>query len=213
MRSLRAMMLVGFAAATVYPVLARPDPASETRLREALRSTTSQLRSLEDERGKWQAKEAELQKEIESLRSQLAAAKQAAGSGGDRRGGDRKAAELDRRLSEQTAANTALKEANGKLGESLSQCEKAARDAGDAARSKEDERARLAADVGSLKGRLVAAEAKNTRLFSVGKEILAWALRDDISETGQTILGLERVKLENAAQDYEDKLLEQKVNP
>lgn len=202
------VLAASLAAAALCPPMASADGPAEARLREALRSTTSQLQALEDERGKWQAKEAELHKEVESLRSQLAQAKLAAG-----RGGARKSAELERRLADQAAADSALKEAHAKLGESLSQCEKAAREASEAARAKEDERARLAGDVSSLERRLAAAGAKNARMFAVGKEILQWALRDDIGETGQTVLGLERVKLENAAQDYEDDLLDQKVKP
>jgi chromosome segregation ATPase len=202
-----AVSLACIAVAGLGPGAARADSAVETRLREALRSTTSQFRSLEDERAKWQSQDAELRKELESLRKQVSARPAAA------KGSDRKLVELDRRLSEQTEANSALKDANGKLTESLSQCEKTTRDATETVRVKEDERTRLAAQVNSLTERLSASEAKNERLFSVGKEILKWALRDDISETGQTVLGLERVKLENAAQDYEDKLLEQKVKP
>jgi len=186
---------------------ARADSAGETRLREALRSTTSQLRSLEDERAKWQVKEGELQKDLEVLRKQLATRPAAA------KGGDRKVAELDRRLAEQTEATSALKTANGKLTESLAQCENTARDASDTARSKEDERIQLAKQVSSLTERLSAAGTKNARMYNIGKELVDWVSNINVESAVEPLVGVKRVELENAAQDYEDKLLEQKVKP
>ncbi len=203
MRSISPFLLTIHVIATALcPAMAGADSAGETRLREALRSATTQLRALEDERGTWQAKEAELRKELESLRKHLASAKQTPASG-------RSLTELKQRLAEQN-------EANAKLTDSLAQCQNAGRDAAENARAKEDQRARLAGEVTSLSERLDRTEAKNARMYKVGKDIIDW-----LSNVGmgaallarEPFLGLKRVELENLAQDYEDKLLEQKVKP
>ena len=209
MRSTSVVLLAFLLTAALRPVTARADPATETRLREALRSATSQLRTLEDEHGKRQSKEAEQQKEIESLRSQLAKPRPAPG-----RGGGRRVAELEQRVAELSDANAALREANGKLNASVAQCEKATQGASEAARSKEDERARLAAQVSSLDDRLSASEARNGRMYKVGKDIIDWLSKVGVGAAiaaREPFLGMKRVELENVAQDYEDKLLEQKV--
>jgi chromosome segregation ATPase len=211
MRPASAVLLACVAVAVLHPCSALADAATETRLREALRSATSQLRTLEDERGKRQSKEAEQQKELESLRGQLAKPKQAPG-----RGGGRRVAELEQRVAELSDANAALREANGKLNASVAQSEKATQEASEAARSKEDERARLAAQVSSLHSQLSASEARNGRLYKVGKDIIDWLSKVGVGTAlaaREPFLGVKRVELENVAQGYEDKLLEQKAKP
>src|SRR5215471_19568911 len=47
------------------------DTQTENRLREALRQTTAQLRSLEDEKARLQASEAAQKSEIEALKAKL----------------------------------------------------------------------------------------------------------------------------------------------
>jgi chromosome segregation ATPase len=203
MRATPAARLAFCIGAALAAGAARADSAGEGRLREALRTTTAQLRSLEDERSRWKAGEASLQQELESLRTQLAAARRALARGGPAE------AETKRRLDEQAAAAEGLKE-------SLAQCQAATRDATEAARAREDERARLATQAASLAERAKACEAKNERLYRVGKDVIDW-----LSNLGfgaalaarEPFLGLKRVELENVAQDYEDRLLDQRVKP
>jgi hypothetical protein len=176
---------------------------SEARLRDALRSTSSQLRALEDERGRWQALEAEQKKEIESLKAQLAASSKAHRQ-------QAPSAELTRRLDEQT-------EANQRLSASLAECQTAARDAAEAARAKEEQNARLIAQVGSQIQRVASCEEKNARLYRLTREFVErfekMGLGDTLLSTLEPVLGLRRVELENFSQDFQDKLLEQKVQP
>jgi chromosome segregation ATPase len=188
---------VCLAAAALAPSAAVADAASEARLRDALRAATTQLRALEDEKGRWQASEATLQKEIEVLRKKPP----------PKEGSDRKAADLQRKLSEQADGASQLRA-------SLDQCQAASRNAADAARALETERSRLATEATQLQARLADGEARNGRMYRVGKEILDW-----IDEMGpgeayaarEPFLGLKRVELENIAQDYRDKLQEQKA--
>ncbi len=177
---------------------------SEARLRDALRSTSSQLRALEDERGRWQALEAEQKKEIESLKAQLAVASSKAHRQ------QAPSAELTRRLDEQT-------EANQKLSASFAECQTAARDAAEAAHAKDEQNARLIAQVGSQIRRVASCEEKNARLYRLTREFVErfekMGLGDTLLSTLEPVLGLRRVELENFSQDFQDKLLEQKVQP
>jgi chromosome segregation ATPase len=200
-----ALLVASLCAVALRPLSAKADSAVEVRLREALRSTTSQLRALEDERARWQAKEPEQAKELESLRKELAGARRGAARDGDRK--------LSGRLAEQTEAIAKLAEANARLNEALAQCQKAAGAAEETGRAGEAGRTRLAAEVAELKKRLSASEARNERMYRVGKQIVDWASNADLTSAREPLLGLKRVELENAAQDHEDKLLQEKARP
>jgi len=192
--------LVALAVAAALPLPARPDAAAETRLREALRSAQMQLRTVEDERAKWQETEAQLRRELEAAKREAGEAPKKGGAA------ERALAHLRRQAAEQATAAATLKA-------SLATCEAASRDAADAARFAEADRGRLRGQVASLEARLAASERKNARMFQIGKEIIDWVENIGARVQSEPVLGLERVKLENIAQDYGDKLLEQKVGP
>jgi chromosome segregation ATPase len=184
-------------AAALAPGVARPDAASEARLRDALRAATAKAQALEDEKTRWQEAEAALKKEVEELKRRPA----------PKDPGDRKAAELQRRLTEQAEGSARLKA-------SLDQCQAAAKDAAEEARAAGQERTHLATESTALQARLAAAEARNAGMYRVAREVLDWI--DDLGpgtayEARDPFLGLKRVELENVAQDYRDKLLEQKA--
>jgi hypothetical protein len=200
----RAHLAALLMASAFAPGMARADAAAEARLREALRTTTQQLRSAEEGLAKAKASEEALGKEMEAFKAQLSAAQRRLA--GQSEGA---AAETRRRLAEQALASAAL-------GESLAKCEAAGRDSAEAARAVEGERTRLAAETKSLQARLAAAEAKNARMYHVGKSVIDWLYAigvDEACEMREPFLGLKRVEMENAAQSYDEQLLEQKVKP
>jgi predicted nucleic acid-binding Zn-ribbon protein len=178
------------------PTGARADAATETKLRDALRSTTSQLRALEDEKARWQKTEADLRADLETLRSKpLPPAATSA---------ERKAtAALNRRVTE-------LDDANAKLRAAISRCE-----AGGAGRQRaaagadDEERKRLSGEIDGLKQKLAGTEEKNVEMYRVSKELLAWL--EKVGVGGEPFFGWKRNELENIAQEYGDKLLDQKV--
>jgi len=172
---------------------------TETRLREALRSAQTQLRALEDERAKWQETEAELRKELEAAKKEVAPAPKHGPS-------ERAVWLLNRRIAEQESAAAGLKE-------SLAKCESASREASSAARLSDAERARLKAEAAALGARLAASERKNEKMFAIAKEIIDWVSNIGARVESEPVLGLRRVELENIAQDYDDKLLEERVRP
>jgi chromosome segregation ATPase len=195
--------------ATILAILA-PFPAAaadapgENRLREALRTATQQARALEDEKAQWQAREAQYKKEIDGLREEIALARK------------RPARNVERDLSTLNERLAEAGEARGRLKGDLDQCQAEVREATEKGRAAETERAALQAQATSLGARATECAARNARMYATGKEILQWLFG---SAGGREILdqdpflGLKRVELENAAQDYEDKLLEQRVSP
>lgn len=194
-----ALAVTAFALADV----ALADTQTEARLREALRTATTQLRALEDERARWQASEAEQKKEIESLKQQLAAASSKAR--------DKAAsAEWKKRVEQQT-------EENAKLAKSLSECQAAQRTAGEAAAAKDEELARAQQTLTSSGQRLASCEEKNARLYQLTSDFVErfshMGFGDGLASMVEPLFGSRRVQLENFAQDLQDRLSEQKVQP
>ena len=194
---MRAMGIAMAGLSALTPVRGLADAASEARLRDALRAATAQVRTLEDEKVAWQAREETLRKEVEALRRRPPPAD----------GGDRKAAERERKL--------ALEVENAKqLQASLERCQVLSKERAEAAQDLERQRTRLATEVTTLEGRLAAGEARVTAMYRVAKEVLDWI---DLLGPGaaydarEPFLGLKRVELENVSQDYRDKLLDLKV--
>ncbi|HVP60157.1 MAG TPA: hypothetical protein VMT11_06340 [Myxococcaceae bacterium] len=180
----------------LVPAAARADQGTEARLRDALRSTTAQLRALEDERAKAKETEAQLRRELETFHGLSVPAPAKSPS----------VTALSRKLSEQTAANARLKD-------SLARCEAGIRKpAGAAAAPVEDEeRKKLNGEIASLKEKLAAAEAKNLEMYRVGKDLTNWLVEVGVGR--ERFFGWKSVELENIGQEYEDKLFEQRIKP
>jgi chromosome segregation ATPase len=201
MRSTSAALLAG-ALAAIGPAAAQGQSPTESRLREALRSTTVQLRTAEDDRARLQASEAALKEEVASLRRELATPRPRSGAASAREVGGlrRELAEANRRLEEQVQVNRAA-------AESLSKCQVA---------GQEDARARaqLQAEIAASRKEIAAAQAKNARLYQVGKEIIEWLSSKGVATAlwaREPFLGLKRVELENVAEGYRDRLQEQRL--
>jgi chromosome segregation ATPase len=197
MRTYRAAMITCILGAALLPAAAASaEGGNEARLREALRTATTQLREAEDARARLQASEAALKKELEAARAEAVTQKARAG------------ARDQRDLKDRLGATTLKFEEQGEtvraLGAALTKCQSDRDELFDARGS-----AKAAQD--ALLERVAAAERRSVRLFEVGKGILDW-----LSNLGfgaalaarEPFLGLKRVELENAAQAHEDKLLE-----
>ena len=187
---------------------AADQPASaETRLREMLRTTILQLRAAETERAALQAAQAEsaakekaLTEQVEALTKQSAADKDAA---------DKAITDLKAKVADQDTQITQLKDALEKWKEGYAK-------AADIANAKEAERAKLASQVILLDRKVADRETKNAELFRIGSEILRRYERfglGDALAAREPFVGIARVKLENQVQDYQDKLLDQKIKP
>jgi chromosome segregation ATPase len=174
---------------------------SETdRLREALRSATAQVRSLEDQRGVLQARlttaEGErdrLRKQTEALRAQVKEAEQ--------------------------AYRQAVKDFNDRIAERDETLEKwkgAYAEAATVARAKDAERAKFESQAAALTASNKACEAKNAQLVKVGNEIVTqYETMNPLEKllVHEPIFGGKRVDHQNTVQNYRDKVLDQKVKP
>ncbi len=185
------------------------DPASspEARLRESLRNTMLQLRSVESERDTLKAAHDQNEQEKKALSEKLdAVTKQCI---------EDKAAS-DKRIGDLEGRETAKDDQIAKLNEALEKWKTAYNQVADIARTKEGERAKLAGEKVVLERKVADREARNLELFKVGNEILSRYEKFGLGTAltaREPFTGITKVKLENLVQDYGDKLSEQKIKP
>jgi chromosome segregation ATPase len=189
-----ALLLVAIAGSD-----ARAD-ADTDRLREALRSATAQTRALEDQRTALQAKVAEADREKAAMVAQITAAKA-------------QVKEVEKTHREAVAEfNERLEDRN----QTLEKWKGAYEEAATVARAKDAERAKFEGQAASFKASTKSCMAKNVLLTKVGRELLhryEGVSFGDMVVVNEPLVGARRVQVQNLLQDYDDKLLEQKVTP
>jgi chromosome segregation ATPase len=197
MRLLRLSTIV--ALALTLPSIAHADQEGD-RLREALRSATAQARAAEDQRAALQAKLTAAEQERERLRKQ----------------NETYRAQL--KETEQ-AYRQAVKDFNERLAErddSLEKWKVAYGEAAGVARAKDADRAKFEAEATAFKASTKACEAKNVQLVKTANEVVTkYEAMDPFEKVldHDPVFGLKRVEHQNAAQDYRDKILDQKAKP
>lgn len=197
MRLLRLSSIV--ALALTVPSIAHADQEGD-RLREALRSATAQARAAEDQRAALQAKLTAAEQERERLRKQ------------------NEAYRAQVKEAEQ-AYRQAVKDFNERLTErddSLEKWKVAYGEAAAVARAKDAERAKFEAEATAFKASTKACQAKNVQLVKTANEVVTtYEAMDPFEKVldHDPVFGLKRVEHQNAAQDYRDKILEQKAKP
>ena len=180
---------------------------AEAKLRENLRNTTLQLRTVQAERDALHAAKAESDQKIATLTGQVEAmSKQLVA---DKDAADKAIAELKTKLEERDAEVTHLNESLAKW--------KVAHDKAVAlANTKEAERAKFAMLAIELQRRVADQQAKNAAMYKIGNEILTRYEKFGLGTAlaaREPFVGTMRVKLENLVQDYGDKLAEQRIKP
>ena len=178
------------------------EPATaETQLRDRLRATMLQLRVAEGERAalqaaqtQWTDEKSKLTERVEALTKQVNANKQTA----------QVVDGLKTQVAHQEKEIAQLKEAV-----------ETGRQAAELAHTKEMEQAKYVADVvAGLERLVVDRQAKNLALYKLASEILQryekFGLGDALTAR-EPFLGITRVKLQNLVQDYQDKLLSDRV--
>jgi len=195
-----------FAAALVMLSLAAAMPAwaddngPEGRLRAALKTATARIRELEDQNAQLQAKQAAAERDKLEFTQKAAAA-------GKELGELRKQGEADKAALDQAAATqksqgasiAKLQDSYGKTSQALS--------------SRDADAKRLDAVVAKLRPQLQSCEAKNASLYKIGEDVLDLYDKQDIFDLAsrEPITNLKRVEIENAMQDYEDKMRDSKI--
>lgn len=197
MRYQRIYLVIALTVLTSTAV--RADQESD-RLREALRNATAQARTLEDQRAALQAKLTAAEQERDRLRKQ------------------NEAFRAQVKEAEQ-AYRQAVRDFNERLterDESLEKWKSAYAEAATVARTKDAERAKFEGEAAAFKASTKACTAKNAQLVKVGEQIVRQY--EEMSPFEKMLdhepaFGLKRVEHQNAAQDFRDKILDQKVNP
>ncbi len=190
-----------------------PSPA-EQKLRESVRALTLQLRATENEKAVLQATQAEaeakaaaLGEEIEKLKKQGIADKNAA---------DLAMADQQTRLAEKDAALAQSQKTLGEWKKAHADVTAQFRKAIEIGNAKEAERAKLAARVIVLDRQVADQQAKNAAMYKLGTEILTryekFGLGDALTRR-EPFIGTTRVKFENLIQDFSDGLADQKIKP
>jgi len=192
---------------------AQPAPSMEERLRAQLRNTTAQLQQAQNELAALKAGQGSpagggasgkdspeaLRKALDAAQSQLAAERQA-------REGLEQSARSSHAQAQVVAdkANTQIAQYRNAYDELLK-----------LARNAEAERKRLTDEAGSQRTALAMCQEKNTKLYAVGLEILDAYENMDLAAViaaRQPFAAQSRVKYEQIAQQYGDKLYEGKFD-
>lgn len=210
-------LLLALAAIVVLAVpeqaaMAQQNPA-ESRLREALRQTTQQLRALQDAQAGQQAAldEAKRQRDLlhQTVDQQALRLSELEAKVPD----PAEAARREAAIAQLRQDFVAMQADNAALLQALKQWQAAYQEAADVARAKEGERRTLEGQVAWASQTLSLCEAKNDKLLAVANDILdLYQSQDFISVwrgSYEPILGLRKVELQNIVQDYQDRILDQ----
>jgi chromosome segregation ATPase len=175
----------------------------EEQLRSQLADTRSQLQDLQGQQAQWQAQKAQLEQQRDAARKDADAAK--AELARNKSGSTQDAAALG-------AARTAQQQAEAQV----QQLQKQVADADAKAHVQQERDNDLATQLNTAQAQVGTCTAKNQQLYQIGNEIL-----DAYSHIGlgtvlasrEPFAASERVKLENTAQAYGDRLYGQRYDP
>lgn len=202
----RLLFLAALFCASARASLGADQPNSpEARLRDALRNTMLQLRSVTTERDNLQAQEIDMESQKNQLAAQVAAlAKQSAT---DKDANTKVIAELKSRLSDQEGAIAELQK-------SLQAWKDSWKKAVGIANDTEAKRAKLADLDIKLQRTVDDQRTKNAAMFKTGMELLdryeKFGLGTALTAK-EPFVGITRTKFETLVQDYGDKLEDQRI--
>ncbi|MBS0631603.1 MAG: phage major capsid protein [Verrucomicrobia bacterium] len=186
---------------------ADPAPSAESRLRDTLRSTMAQLQTAESDRVAAQAAKADLEQKNKDLAEQLKAVLKQEEA--DKAAADKTHAALKAQLVVEFAEVAKLKEALAESQAAHARAEAALHAAGETG-------AKLTLDIRAAQSRADDLFRKNQNLYKLGLEILQRYEKFSLGEAlaaKEPFVGSRRARLETEAQDYSDKLREQKSTP
>jgi hypothetical protein len=213
-----ALVLAALAATAGVTHAQQQGQSMEERLRAQLRVTTSQLQQAQNELAALKAGQQPNgaagpaaaapagKSELEALKKELAQSQQQLAAERHARGQASAGSEQLRQQAQATAE---------KAGAQVAQYRGAYDDLLKLARASEAERQRLAAEATTQRTALTQCEAKNAQLYAVGQEILrAYETVDlgSVLASRQPFAAQSRVKFEQIAQQYGDKLYEGKFD-
>jgi chromosome segregation ATPase len=195
-----ALFLAGAFAAS-----AQEQASPESRLRDALRNTLLQLRTVTTDRDNLQAQVTDLQSQNDALTKQLADLKKSSAVQHD--ADSKTIAVLKGQVSDQEDSIARLQTA-------LDAWKKSQQQAVDIATRTEDKRAKLAELSIHLQRIVDDQKRKNQEMYGIGMELLDRYEKFGLGEAltaKEPFTGITRAKFETLVQDYEDKLVDQTI--
>ena len=214
---IRKLLFISVASLIAFSPARADDAAqatTESRLRDALRSTMQQLEDAQGQVVTLQATQAQSDKDNADLKAKVDALN-AQISAITKQSADDKAAS-DKAIADLKSLNGDLTTQIGKLNDALAAWEKDDKQYVQLAKDKEAARAQLAVQVVLLQRTIDDRETKNLALYNLGNEILTryekFSLGDALGAK-EPFTGLTRVKLQEYVQDYKDKISDQRVSP
>lgn len=194
--------LIALVLLAALPAAQAQTASLESRMRDQLRETHSQLQELQAQQSTWAAEKAALEKERDAAKQEAEAAH---------------ATKAAPTVSPETTRELAAERQRREAAEASLQRGKSDADAQALAlRTAEAERARLAKELDLSHSQVDACTARNVQMYQVGKEVIAAYENIDTSDivsSRQPFAAKSRVKLENAAQSFGDKLYDQRFDP
>lgn len=199
-------------ALTIAASHAAPEADPAAKLKETLRSTMLQLRKAQTDNANLQATQAAAEARSKELEAKIAEMTKAGEALVKKNNADKAAAEdsiakLNNRVAERDQRIVEFTQALEKWKEGYQK-------AAEVARTKEDQRAKLASEVVDLKRTVADREAKNIALFNTSNEILDrfenYAMGKAITAR-EPFIGTTRVKVENLVQGYKDKIVDNRI--
>ena len=192
---------------------AAPEVDPSQKLREQLKATILQLRTAQTQAANLQASQAaaeakskELEAQIAKLTKQNEAVIKEANK--DKASAEESIATLNDKLADRDKRIVQFTEA-------LEKWKSGYQKAAEVARTKEDERAKLASEAIVLKRTIADRESKNIALFNTSNEILDrfenYALGKALAAR-EPFINSTRVKVENLVQGYKDKIVENRIS-
>jgi hypothetical protein len=193
-------------AGSAFAQQAQPG-AAEAKLREGLRNTMLQLRTMQGERDQLIVDKTALETEKKEL-------------------GDKLEALTKQTAANQAAAQQSIAQLEGKVGvreaeaaqltASLEKWQASQKQAAALAAKKEGERATAAARIIELDRQVADQQRKNAAMFKVGMEVLhryeKFVLGDAIVAR-EPFTGIARVKFQTLVQDFQDQITDQRIKP
>jgi chromosome segregation ATPase len=197
-RAFAAALLI-LSLAGVVPAKA-DDNGPEARLRAALKTATARIRELEDQNAQLQAKQSAAERDRLEFTQKAAAA-------------DKELAELRKQGEADKAALDQAAAMEKSQGASIAKLQEVYDKTSQALTSRDADAKRLDAVVARLRPQLQSCEAKNARLYKIGEEVLDLYDKQDVFDLAsrEPITKIKRVEIENAIQDYEDKMLDNTI--
>jgi len=206
-RTLSSLILLSSIA--FAPALRAADPAAagDAKLREALRNTTLQLRTLQGERDTLQAAKDEAEAEKKALTAKLDALTKE--SSAAQAASEKTITQLRDNLGKEETENEQFKAAIEKWKATYNQ-------AVAVSEKREAARAHLNSEKIELQRKVADQQRKNQEMYKIATEILTryenFGLGTAITAR-EPFVGTMKVKLQNLVQDYGDKLADQRIKP